>query len=425
MLAKEVLASVEVIRDPYVRAVTYARIGEKLARRGNPLYKEAFLRAVDTAEHIDNPAKMLKALLYLAYSMRKAGLKAYGKIHQKVMESLNDLPQVLADDVLRTAVMYSVSLGRIEEALEYALAIKTQEIKDNALLAVVRKNTAMIEEGKIKVAYRIRKSKLAVEYIKDETVRSKALLEIIKSYMIMESYSNAISTILNIGSREWAKHAFKEVAMALSSRGVLSDYSERLIEVANKLIERFNSNFRVELAVALSIAGEGRKAAELIRSEGKKDSVQEILEVARRLFEIDRQALISFIKGLRLSEARAVGKVILNMVLESADQIDSSFVVSVAKLSRSEEVWAKAARYLVQIGNVKEAWKIASSLNSERLRSIVLAGVAHRLLKEGRVENAIDAALDVRDSRISSLLVAEILVSALDLTKEREMMTDG
>jgi len=418
LLAKEVLDSVDVIKDMYIRAVTCARIGERLAKEGNPLYKEAFLKAVDIAEKIDDPVLMLKALLSLGFSMRKAGIKAYGKIYRKVMESIADLPPEAADEVLGTAVMYSISLGRIDEAIEYAISIQNPALRDKALLVIVRKNTSLIEKDRIKIAYRIRKSKLAVEYIKDEAVKSKALLEIIRSYILMESYANAISTILEIKKREWAKQAFKEVVMKLSSRGVLGEYAGMLVDVAQKLIKKFDADFRIELAMAFSIAGEGRKAVELIRMEAD-DPTPDLIDVAKRLFEIDRSALIGFMKGLRLQEAREVGKVILNAVLESPESVDPVFVVSVARLSRSDEVWVKAARYLVQIGNIKEAWRIATSLQSDRLRSIVLASIAHRLVREGEIEKAIDAALEVRDPKISSMLVAEILVGAMDVVKKR------
>jgi len=423
LLAKEVLASVDVIKDPYVKAVTYARIGERLAKAGNPLYKEAFLKAVDVAEGIENPVLMLKALLSLGYSMRKVGIKAYGKIYKKVMESIADLPPAAADEVLETAVMYAISLGRIDEGIEYAIAIQNQSLKDNALLAIVRRNTSLIEKERIKIAYRIRKSKLAIEYIKDEATKSKALLEVIRSYILMGSYTNAIAIMKEITRGEWVKQAFKEVVMKLSSKGVLNEYAESLVGVAQELIRKFDADFRVELAIAFSIAGEGRKAVELIKIK-KEDPLPDLIDVARKLFEIDKSALVSFMKGLRVQEAREVGKVVLNMVLESTESVDPMFVVSVAKLSRSEEVWVKAARYLVQVGNVNEAWKIANSLRSDKLRSIVLASIAHRLVREGKIERAIDAALEVRDSKVSSMLVAEILVGAMDTVNVKEKVTE-
>ncbi len=418
MLIEEILASVEAIRDPYIRAVTYARIGERLARKQKKQAKEAFLKAIDTAERIDDPVLMLKALLSLGYSMRRVNMKASGKIYRRVMESIRYLPKEAADEVLGTAVMYAISLSRIEEAIGYAISISNSELRDNALLAIVRKNTALIERERIKIAYRIRKSKLAVEYIKDESVRSKALLEIIRSYVLMGSYTNAINTMRDIKRKEWVKQAFKELVIKLSSKGVIEEYAGMLVKTAQEFIKKFDSDFRMELAIAFSIAGEGKKAAELVRM-GRGDTEGDMIKVAERLFKVDRSALLRFMRGLRLEESKTVGKVILNMILENPEFADSTFVVSVARLSRSEEVWVKTARYLAERGEVDEAWRIAKSLSSDRLRSMVLANVAHRLVRRGNINRAIDAALEVRDPQVSSVLVAEILVGAVDTIKER------
>lgn len=43
------------IRDEYLRAVTYARIGYYMYRSRNPGYKEAFKYAFNAAGSIDNP----------------------------------------------------------------------------------------------------------------------------------------------------------------------------------------------------------------------------------------------------------------------------------------------------------------------------------------------------------------------------------
>lgn len=93
MLVKEVLASVDVIPDPYIKSATYAKIGERLARAKNNLYKTAFLRAVETANEIeDPPVTMFRALLSVGYSMEKAGLKSGKRIYRSVLEDSRMLP---------------------------------------------------------------------------------------------------------------------------------------------------------------------------------------------------------------------------------------------------------------------------------------------------------------------------------------------
>jgi hypothetical protein len=77
-------------------------------------------------------------------------------------------------------------------------------------------------------------------------------------------------------------------------------------------------------------------------------------------------------------------------------------------------VWDKIARYYVLIGDVESAMKIGLLLKEEELRSLVMADVAHHLVKRGEVERAIDAALEVRNPGFSSILVSEILIKALE-----------
>ncbi|WP_367884577.1 hypothetical protein [Thermococcus sp. JCM 11816] len=54
-------------------------------------------------------------------------------------------------------------------------------------------------------------------------------------------------------------------------------------------------------------------------------------------------------------------------------------------------------------------------LQNPKLRSIVLADVARSYLKQNKIEEAIDAALEVRDRKFASLLMSEILVRALSV----------
>jgi tetratricopeptide (TPR) repeat protein len=412
MIVKEVLASVDVIPDPYVKSVTYAKIGERLAKARDGNYKTAFLMALETAKEIEDPVRMFQALLSIGYSLGRAGLKSSKKIYQGVLEDSRILSPPQRDEIMRIAATYMIALGEIGEAITYALEIVNPKLRNGVLLDIVRANTRMIGREQLKAAYRLRKSKLVLEYIDEEPHRSKALLELIKAYIILGSYENGISLLREIGSREWARQAFKEVAFYLKEREVLGHYIDSLETVANELITKFGKEFTEELALAFALSGEGVPAVELIRKLENSDEI--FIRMALELLERDHNVLPAFISALDEHEAELVGKAIMNRILERPELGNWEIVKAIGKSTPSEEIWAKIARYYVLTGDFDGARKIGSLLRNSKLRSIVMADVAHHLVKEGDVERAIDAALEVRDPKFSSILVSEILIKALE-----------
>ncbi len=412
MIVKEILASVDVIPDPYVKSVTYAKIGERLARARDSNYRTAFLMALETANEIEDPMKMFRALLSVGYSIGRAGLKSSKKIYQGILEDSRILPPLQRDEIMRTAASYMLALGEIGEAITYALEIENSKLRNEVLLEIIRANTRMIGKGQLKAAYRIRKSKLALEYIDEEPYRSKALLELIKAYIALGSYENGISLLRAIGSREWARQAFKEVSFYLKEKEVLGHYIDSLETIAGELIQKFGKEFTEELALAFALSGEGVPAVELIRKLENSDEV--FVKIALELLERDHDVLPAFIAALGEDEAELVGRAVMNRILEKPELGDWEVIKAIGKSTSSEEIWAKIARYYVLAGEFEGAMKIGSILRDSRLRSIVMADVAHHLVKEGDVERAIDAALEVRDPRFSSILISEILIKALE-----------
>ncbi|ASJ05053.1 prenyltransferase [Thermococcus barossii] len=412
MIAKEVLASVEVIPDPYIKSATYAKIGERLAKARDNLYKTAFLRAIETAKEIEDPVTMFRALLSVGYSMGRAGLKSAKRIYQGVLEDSRMLSTAQRDLIMQSAAGYMLALGEVNEAITYALEIENPRVRNEILLEILRANTRMIGKEHLRVAYRLRKSKLIVDYIDSEPHRSKAMLELIKAYLFLESYENAISLLREIQVKDWARQAFKEVAFYLKEKDVLGHYIDALETVANDLIGKFGRDFTVELAFVFALSGEGVPALDLIRRLDNSESI--IVEMALELLERDHDVLPSFISAMTEEEVALVGKVIMNKILENPKKGSWAIVKAIGNGTSSEEVWAKIARYHVLKGELEGAMRIGSLIQDERLRSIIMADVAHHLVKRGEVERAIDAALEVRNPRFSSILVSEILIKALE-----------
>lgn len=422
MLIREIIETVEVIHDPYLRATTYAKIGERLARVGDAKFKLVFLKAVETSREIEDPAKMFRALLSIGYSMKKAGLRSAKKIYQRVLEDSRRLPDPVRDELMALAARYMLGLGEINEAIIYAMEIKNPKLRDTVLLQTIRRNTSLIGTEKMRVAYRIRKSKMALENISTDPHRSKALIEIMKSYFLMGSYENGIATIKDIKQKEWVKYAFKEALFFLKERGVIEKYVPNLKELARHLVEKFGDEFKIELGVAFALAEEPVGAADLLRKLGENDA---LVEVAMRLLEVAPRYLPAFIRVLNEREATEVGKVVMNRFLENPDEGDWETIRAIWERSRSEEVRVKIARYSLIKGDIEGAMTVVNHIEDERLRSIVLADIAHRLLKMGDVSKAIEVTLEVKDPKFSSILIAEILLGALDREIEAKVVVNG
>ncbi|WP_297508898.1 prenyltransferase [Thermococcus sp.] len=411
MLAQEVLESVASIPDPYVRAITYAKVGERLAKAREPAFREAFIRALETAKEVDDPLKMLRALVSVGYMMGRAGIRSYKRIFLQVSEDSALLPAKVRDEVMRSIALSLLRLGEIGEAVTYAVEIKDQRLRQETMVVIVRQVARSIERRPIRVAYSLRKIRLALEYITDEPYRSKALLELMKAFIALKSYENALATVREMGSKEWARQAFKELIYRLKAQGVLENYIGLIEELAGEMVERFGESFTRELATAFALSGKGDVAAELMERLGDEE---ETVELALELLRRYPRGLPSFIYALEPETSLPVGKAIMNAILERPERGDWGVIKAVVEKTGSEDILAKVARFYVLKGRVEEARKIGSALEDLHLRSVVMADVARHYLKEGDVDKAIDAALEVRDARYTSMLMSEILLKALD-----------
>jgi tetratricopeptide (TPR) repeat protein len=411
MLVREVLEATSDIPDPYVRAVTYARIGERLAKAREPLFKEAFVRAIETAKEVDDPVKMFRALISIGHAMGKVGIRSYKKVFLQVSEDSKILPPELRDEIMRSLSLSLLNLGQVGEAITYAVEIASSKLRQETMVQIVRRVARSIEERPIQVAYNMRKIKLALEYLPDEPHRSKALLELMKALIALKSYENALATVRAMGSREWARQAFKELVYRLKSHGVLDHYINSVEELATDLVGKFGESFTRELATAFALSGNGEIAAELIEESGDRRGIVEMsLELLKRAPDV----LPTFIGSLSDELAYEAGKALMNAVLERPERARPELINALAKLG-NEEILAKIARYHVLTGNVEGARAIGSALADTHLRSMVMADVAREYLRRGDVESAIEVAFDVREPDYASILMSEILVRALEM----------
>ena len=419
MLIEEIISSVEAIRDPYLRAVTYARIAEKLATIDDEHFKTAFTKAFDSVDKITNPVMMFKALLTVACSFKKIGAKSANKVFQRILEDSRVLSPTDRDSLMQSASKYIAGIGDISTAIIFAMEIQNSQLRDKALLDIIKKNTAMLEKEHIKIAYRLRKTKLALESISSEPYISEAYIELIRLYLHLGSYEKAINLLDEIKKRPWAKLAFKEIVFYLKDKNELNHYVPILYQAAESLSKKFGNEFLVEMAMALALNGAVESAIKLIG--GLEEG---LVYITRDLLEKNQDVLPDLIKALPPGKKKTVGKEIMNHLLEHPERGDNELIKAIREIN-SEEIMVKLVRYYILIGNVEEGRKVALNIKNTHLRSVALADVAHGFLKKNEVAEAIDAALEVKDPKFSSILVSEILLKALDneINKRKRVTT--
>jgi tetratricopeptide (TPR) repeat protein len=411
MLVDEILEAAMSIPEPYTKALTYAKIGGILAGRKDAHYKEAFIKAFEALNEIDDPMTLLRATLGIAYHLRKAGLKPYRKVFMKAIEESRTLSPVARDEILTTAVRYLLATEDVGDATMVALEISDRKLMQETLVAIIKSVSRAIEKGSIKSAYKLRRLKLALEYLEDEPYRSKGLLELSKALISLGSYKSAFTAVREMNSPEWAKIAFKELTFRLSERGVIEEYIESFKILAEEFSSRFGSDYAVELATAFVLAGKPEIALGIFRT--RENSVEEIAEAALEAIEKNPSVIPALIENLREDEVETVGRAILNWLIDHPSASFEPVVVAILKKKPPETLLVKAARYYSLIGKVEASRGIGATISDPRLRSLVLADVARNYLKEGRIDEAIDVALEVRDRHYTSLLMSEILVKAL------------
>ncbi len=411
MLIEEIISSVDAIQDPYLRVVTYAKIGEKLATVKDEHFKTAFTKAFENVDKITDPAMMFKALLTVGYYLKKIGAKSSNKVFQQVLEGSKILNPADRDLLMQSASKYVATAGDISAAIVFAMEIQNPQLRDAALLDIIKKNTSMLGRENIKIAYRLRKTKLALESISSEPYISEAYIELVRIYLRLGSYEKAINLLDDIKKKSWAKLGFREIIFFLKDKNELSHYVSVLYQIAERLSKKFGDEFLVEMARALALSGATDSAIKLIKKVSEFE--KSLIDITFDLLEKNWSVIPDFLNVLSQEEKEIVGKEIMNYLIEHPEKGHDKLIKAVKEIN-SQEIMVKLVRYYILRGNVEKARAIALNITDTHLRSIALADVANDLLKKNRIADAIDTALEVRDPRFSSILISEILVKALD-----------
>ncbi|WP_297465000.1 hypothetical protein [Thermococcus sp.] len=403
------------IRDGYLRAVTYARIGYHMHRAKKPGYGKAFRYALSAVAHLDNPLLTTKALIEIGTYLHKTGSKSAGKVFSEVHDVILGFPQPLRDELLEELVARLLELGRVDDAFFYTNDIVDGVKRNDTLLKVLR---AYLSRGNMRRAY------LIVNRMEDEPWRSIAAVETLKAHLKREEFGSAIRILRELRSEYWLGEAMKEVARYLKTAQVPRATYEKFVDIALSLSGETGFDVLKSLLVGLGSAGELEFVGEILRKlpEERRVSILESIVEA----SLDRAELLEGLLGLTQGdEFGRLADFLMKRLL--AQPVGREYVPVVEKIGENtvdDVLLVKVATYLAKLGEFEKAWHFASRVRGNYLRSLAFGSIAVAKLKEGDVDGAIDAALEVKDPRWGSWLLSEILAKILELQAGGEVRED-
>ncbi len=403
----EVLDLASQIRDRYLRAITYARVGYYLYKSGSETYKEAFKLSLDVVSKIDNPLRAVMALIEIGSYIQKCNLKkAAMRIFYQAHEVIKEFPQPLHDEMLETLVMRLIELRLLDDALFYARNIRDDVKRNDALLKILK---AYLKEENMKRAY------ITVKYIHGEPWHSIAAIETLKVHLKREEFGSAIKILKSLKSEYWLSEAMREVAVHLKNADVPKETYEKFVDIAISMPSSISPDVLRSLLIGLGSYGETSFVIKIIHTLPEEEKAKILSGLISNI--ITQEVLLEELVGnLDKEEFDLVAKIILDELLSRTPE--SRYKQLVEKLgfnTENDSIKAKSVTYLSKIGEYNSAIKLAKQIEDTYVRSLAFGSVAVSMLREGNIDGAIDAALEVKDPKWGSWLLSEILTKILEL----------
>ncbi len=403
------------IRDKYLRAVTYAKIGYYMYRAKNPLYKEAFKYALNATASIEAPPLMAKALIEVASYLSKVSPSTAKKTFHEAYEVILTFPQPLRDDMLVALSERLLEIGLVDDALFYAHDVEDTVKRNDLLLKILR---VYLKEGNMRKAY------LIVGKIEEEPWRSIGAIETIKEHLKREEFGSAIRVLSEIKSDYWLGEAMKEVAIYLKNSDVPTATYEKFVDIALGMSGEGGFEVLRSLLIGLAAQGEINFVMSILKKLPESQREDILLGIAQAI--VDKEGYLSqFIDSLGEENFDSVAHVVMDSLLERRPSKEYvPVVIKIGSRSSDDAVLVKVVRYLSKAGKFEKAWDFAGKVRGNYLRSLAFGSIAVEKLKVGDIDGAIDAALEVKDPRWGSWLLSEILTRILELEAEGKVRED-
>ncbi|WP_461866475.1 hypothetical protein [Thermococcus sp.] len=403
----EVLDLASQIRDRYLRAITYARIGYYLYKSGSEAYKDAFKLALEVVSKIENPLRAVMALVEIGSYIQKCNLKkAAMKIFYQAHEVIREFPQPLHDEMLETLVTRLIELGVLDDALFYSRNIKDNVKRNDILLKILK---AYLKEENMKRAY------ITVKYIQGEPWHSIAAIETLKVHLKREEFGSAIKILKSLKSEYWLSEAMREVAVHLKNANVPKETYEKFVDIALSMPGSISPEVLRSLLIGLGSYGETSFVVKVIHTLSEEEKIKVLSGLISNI--IDQENLLEELaENLDKEEFDLVAKIILDELLSRTPELRyKRLVEKLGFKTRDEPVKAKSVTYLSKLREYNSAMKLAKEIEDTYVRSLAFGSIAVSMLREGNIDRAIDAALEVKDPKWGSWLLSEILTKILEL----------
>ncbi len=413
-VAGEVLKLTSMIRDPYFRAISYARIGYQLFLLRDNRYKKAFANAVEAVKMIENPIVMIKTLIEIGKYLRKAKIAAAVKVFHQAFEMTKAIPNPVHDELIESIVNTLIELKMHDEALMYTSEIKDKIRKNETLLRLL---ISYINTGKVRKAYSI------LEIIDEEPWYSIAAVELLKTHLKREEFGSAMKILQSLKSKYWINEAMKEIAIHLKNYGAPRATFEKFVDAALTMADDLSFDALRNLLVGFGSSGEIDSVIRIIKKMPPAERIKTLKEISAKIIDDEELLRILMIKISR-EEFIPVAKFLLTKLLEKPDKKYIKVVETIGARTGNEAILVKVVTFLAKVGEYNKALHFAHRVTDSHLRSLAFGSIAVNLLKEGDIDRAIDTALEVKDPKWGSWLLGELLVKILELAKSKEVEDD-
>ena len=403
-----------IIRDPYFRAIAYAKMAYELYGVQNRRYKEAFTRAVEASREIENPKYLIRALIEIGRYIAKCGIPAYKKVFYQAFEMAKGLALPTRDELIEEIIQALVGLKDYDEALYYAIELIDKIKKSENFLNLL---SYYLKIGKM------RKAHFIVNHLEDEPWRSIAAVETLKVHLKREEYGSAIRILNAIQNPYWLSEGIRETAIHLKTQGAPRATLEKFVNIAKNMSEDHGEEVLTNLLIGFGIVGEVELALNILSYLPAKRRAPILIELTARIMD-DPKILEDLMIRLEGGLFNKVGKFIMGRVLEKPALEYQALVGIIGNKAKDEALLTKVVTYYAKLREYQKAISLAQRITDNYLRSLAFGSIAVNLLKEGNVDRALEMAFEVKHPKWNSWLMAELLVKILEQAKEQEIEND-
>lgn len=407
-IINEILEIAGSISDPYVRTLTFARIGYLLKKDKSPASFKAFKFAIASLNEIDDPVLIIRAMITTARYLRMIGVKDLPEnLLHRAYEGTLLLRGKIRDRLLVDLIKEALNSSRKRDAILYATDIEDETLRNKVLLEIIKH---LVQAENIQTAKKV------IGLLTEEPEKSQAAFEIIKRHLKREEFASVLSLLPSIENEYWLELALEETARRLIESAVPMETYEKFVEAAKELSERLGKDLLKAFLAGLVEKGDIKSAAKILNSSTPSSRATVAAYLSKLLIDKPRELKI-FVQSLRLRPEGldALAKATLDSLLERKPKREYQEVVEFfGKNTENKAILVKVTTYLAKIGEFESAEELADAIDDPYLRSLAFGAIALERLRRRNIDGAIKAVKKVPGKEWSSWLMGEILVKIVE-----------